>query len=241
VNNNTNNNTVVVQQQVVQQQQQVQQVLVQAPTPPVVIGPPNFVPSNNGNNTPLAATDNYQVIDEAAGFAYHTPGAAYSGNVAGITSEYININTTNLDVTAITPNAFIKTGSGNDTLQAFTGRNVLDAGAGSNVMVGGNGKDTFIATAGNNTVDLIKNFHGGDDAVINGLNANDFTLNFTDANGAYGAELQLSATSNATGSAAATVALAGFTTGDLNSGRLSVSFSVNQQTSTPYLLIHANS
>jgi Ca2+-binding RTX toxin-like protein len=249
VNNNANNTTVV---QVTQQQQNVQTILVQAPTPAISVGPPQQI----GTPTtlpPLAATDNFLVIDEAAQTAVFTPGAPYTGTVAGVQNQYIDINTTNLDITAITPNAFIQTGTGNDALQALSGRNILDAGGGSNVLVGGpGGQDTFLATVadGTNTgkvpanqpslIDLIKDFHAGDDAIVRGLSPSDFTLSFTDATGALGPELLVTATANSASAQNATIALAGFSTGDVSSGRLSISFS-QEQSGVPFMLIHANS
>jgi len=237
-NQNVNNNTLITQ--VIQQQQQVQTVLQSTVvTPPP---PPPQAPT-------LSATDNFQVLDEASQTGFHTPGTPYSGTVVGVENEYVNLNPTNLDVTAITPNAFIQTGNGNDALEGYTGRNVLDAGAGSNVVVGGAaGNTTFLASVASastqgapNVIDLLKNFHGGDDAIIRGLNASDFTLNISDATGAFGAELLVVATSNVAGGPSATVAIAGLTSGDLASGRLSISFSTDPSNGQPYMLIHANS
>ncbi len=235
---------------VVQQVQNVQTVLVDISqtlpnnTPPTVVGTSTTPPA------PLSTTDNFQVVDGTANQAFHTPGTDFTGGVSGITHQYVNINPDNLNVTAITPNAFIQTGDGNDTLSAFSGRDVLDAGRGSNVMIGGVGADTFVASAGvasagsgqtSSVVDLIQNFHAGDDAVIHGLNVNDFSLNFSDSTGAFGPELLLTATPNSGQGPSATVALAGFSTGDVANGRLSTSFSTDPQTGQPFMLIHANS
>jgi len=239
-NQNVNNNILVTQ--IIEQQLQIQPVientnqqieLTPVPSGPILTASPN---------------DNFQVVDEARNVSYYTPGSPYTGNVVGVENQYINLNPTNLNVTAITPNAFIRSGPGNDTLAAFAGRNVLYAGAGSNVSVGSPGTDTFLANvspaATQNTqpiTDLIKNFGAGDDAVIRGLSASDFSLEFLDANGAFGPELRIQASSNIPGGPTATVALPGYTTGDLVSNRLSISFSIDQSTNTPYMLIHANS
>jgi len=228
-NNNTNNVNVVVQQAVAQQQN-IQPVLIQQPVAPTPLPPV------------VGGVNNFQVMDEATQTAFRTPGSPYTGTAAGIQNQYVNINTTNLDITAITPNTFIRSGSGNDTLKANAGRNVLHAGGGSNIMVGGVGTDTFLAGVGSGAtvVDLIKDFHAGDDVVIRGLNATDFTLSFTDGTGAFGQQLQITAVAH-TGGTKSTIALAGFSTGDIANGRLSVSFSQEAGSNTPFMLIHANS
>ena len=230
-------------QQVTQQQQDVQQVFVVTNTVQQTVPPPPIVGTTTTPPSVLSTTDNFQVIDEANNTAFHTPGRPFTGTIAGVQNEYVNLNPTNLDVTAITPSAFIKTGDGNDTLASFFGRNVLDAGGGSNVMIGGVGKDTFLASvtdSSNNVVDLLKNFGVGDDAVIRGLSASDFSLNFNDTTGAFGKELQITATPN-NGGPSATVAFAGYSTGDIASGRLTISFSQEQGSNTPFMLVHANS
>jgi Ca2+-binding RTX toxin-like protein len=236
VDNIINNNIV---QQVIQQQQQVQQVLANTTT---VVQPPAPPPSTPG----LGLTDNFQVLDTAAQTSFHTPGTPYTGSVVGVQNEYVNLNPVNLAITAITPNAFIKSGAGNDALQAYAGRNVLDAGAGSNTIISGTGQDTIIAavpSAGaQNTqaiVDLVQNFGHGDDVVLQGLSAAQFDLTFTNSVGAYGPELLVQATSKTAGGPTAIAALSGYSTGDLASGRLSVGFSTDNA-GNPYLLIHSS-
>jgi len=244
---NNNNNTNVNNVTIIQQTQQVaQQVLLSSntvantntPPPTAIITPSNPAPVQ------IASTDNFQVVDETQQIGFNTPGQPYTGTIGGVTNQYVEINADRLDIKALTPNAFIHSGSGNDIITAFAGRNVLDAGSGSNVMAGGIGQNTFIASVvgeqpGSNVVDQIKNFHAGDDAIIRGLSPSDFTLQFSDATGAFGPELLLQATSKS-GGPNATIGLAGFSTGDLASGRLSLSFS-NEPSGTSFLLIHVNS
>jgi len=243
-NTNVNTNNISLVTQVIQQQQTIVQNVLQQTDIVVPNVPPPVVGTVTTPPTPLAATDNFQVIDEASQNAFHTPGSPYSGTVPYVANQYVNLNATNLEITALTPSAFIKSGSGNDTLQAYSGRNVLDAGGGSNVLVGGVGVDTFIASVNTFAIvpetvsDLVKNFHAGDDMIVRGLTPNDFA-GFTDGTGAYGPELEI----NATGANGSTVKvrLAGFTTGDVASGRLTASFSSDPTTKVPYLSIHANS
>ena len=246
-NNNTNNNTVTVvqQQQVVQQQANIQPVLTavntSATTTPVVQGPPLPVGTATTPPPALSATDNFQILDEANQAAFHTPGSPYPGPIAGIQNEYININTTNLDITAITPNAFIQSGSGNDTLEAFYGRNVLDAGGGSNVLVGGvGGIDTFIAdiSGGGSLTDLIKDFHINDDVVIKGISSSTFSISTSTSVGAFGSQLEIDATPNG-GGAASTISIAGYSAADVSSGKVSISFSTDSS-GNPFMLVHAN-
>jgi Ca2+-binding RTX toxin-like protein len=248
-----NNN---VTQQVVQQVQQVQQVLQQntaADNAPPAVGVVSVAPQ-------VSATDNFQVIDESLHIAYHTPGVPYAGSVAGISSQYINITPTNLNVDALTPGAFIKTGAGNDYLQAFAGRNILDGGAGSNIFTSGVGTDTMSMDAAkptqNSWIDLIKNFHQGDDAIVNGIQPNGFVITTNDIVTAGGPALVIEAT-QATGGAANAAAgiaqngpdaqghtlleIAGYSRADLDSGKLSLTFTNDvTNNNTPYMLVHAN-
>ena len=237
--------TVVQQQQVVQQQANIQPVITAVTTSqttaPVNVGPPIAVGTAGTPPPALSATDNFQVIDEAAQAAFQTPGAPYPGPIAGIQNEYVNINTTNLDITAITPNAFIQTGSGNDTLQGYFGRNVLDAGGGSNVMIGGvGGTDTFIANIEGSSAsltDLIKDFHINDDVVIQGLDPSAFAISTSTSVGAFGQQLQIDATPNG-GGPTASISIAGYSANDIG-GKLSISFSTSSS-GTPFMLVHAN-
>ncbi len=61
----------------------------------------------------------------------------------GYNSEYINVTSDSLNISASTPDWFIHSGSGNDAIAASSGINVLDGGTGSNFLTGGSGTDTF--------------------------------------------------------------------------------------------------
>jgi hypothetical protein len=235
-------NNIQLVTQVIQQQQVAQTVLVQNTQAPVNTPAPPTQGTATTPPAPLATTDNFQVIDEADQIAFHTPGSPYTGTTPEVQNQYININPINLDITAITPNAFIKSGDGDDSISAYYGRNVLDAGGGSNALIGGVGLTTFLATVPNassptTVVDVFKNFHAGDDAIIRGLSPTDFSLTLSDITGAFGPELLLQATPNGQSTPTATVAIAGYSQADVG-GRLTVSSSVGPD-GIPFTLIHA--
>ena len=78
-------------------------------------------------------------------------------------------------ISTATPNVFIRTGGGDDAIQAMSGTNVLDGGAGSNFLVGGTGADggtdTFFTDARGSAVvwNTLVNFHAGDAATLWGF------------------------------------------------------------------------
>ena len=103
----------------------------------------------------------------------------YNGPVSGISTQTIAITPDSLNITAMTSNAFIKTGSGNDAIAVHGGTNVVDAGTGSNFVTGGDGFDTFFLDARNIPAassaagpvpgaiwDTIQNFGSGDAATL---------------------------------------------------------------------------
>lgn len=145
--------------------------------------------------------------------------------------QYINVTPDSLNVTANASSVFIKTGAGNDALniQAVSGRNVLDGSTGSNFMVGSTNaasQDTFFVDDRAATADIwttIANAHKGDDATVWGVTQAGFQLAWADNQGAAGyTGLTLHAT--AAGRPTASLTLGGYTTADLNNGRLSISF-----------------
>jgi Ca2+-binding RTX toxin-like protein len=167
----------------------------------------------------------------------------YSGPVAGLQGEYINITSDNLNITASTPNWFIHSGSGFDAIAASSGNNVLDGGTGSNFLVGGSGSDTFFVDnrgASADTWSTIVNFHSGDAVTIWGVTPDDFNFGFADSQGAAGyTGLTLHAT--APGAPTASVTFAGFTSTDLASGRISASFGTESASGSTYTYFHCNS
>jgi len=165
---------------------------------------------------------NFHIADGASGLVFDTPGAPYIGPLP-ITSEYIEINQTNLMITAKTPSVYINSGNGDDTVTAFAGRNYLDGAAGNNVLIGATGIDSFEVAADptGSVTDVIKNFHAGDDILFTGLTANDFTV----ATSTVGGALQITATSLRPDGPTATLHILGYTAADVASDRIAVTFS----------------
>lgn len=186
------------------------------------------------------------ITDTTTGQPISATPQAYSGPVAGLTSEYISTTTDSLNVTVTTPGWFIHTGSGTDAIAVSSGTNVLDGSTGSNFLTGGTGTDTFYVDDRGPTANIwstINNFHAGDAVTVWGITQSDFNLNWVDGAGATGyTGLTLGATSKANPSAPnANLTLVGFTSADLTNGVLHVSFGTTAATSTlpaaTYMLI----
>jgi hypothetical protein len=181
-------------------------------------------------------------LDTTTGQPLPIVAKAYTGPVAGLQNEYINVTSHNLNIAAATPNWFIHTGSGDDAIAVSSGINVLDGGTGSNFMTGGSGTDTFFVDDRAATADIwstVNNFHAGDAATIWGVTAQDFGLAWTDGQGAAGfTGLTLHAT--AAGKPTASLTLTGYTSADLNNGRLSVSFGTDPASGSAYMYVHGN-
>lgn len=141
-----------------------------ASQPPVVTNPPPSAP-------PIVA-----VHDNTVGADIPDTSSAYSGPVAGITSQFINATPNSLNITAQAGNLFIKTGAGNDAVALHGGTNVVDAGTGSNFLTAAGGFDTFFLDARNIPAsssaagpvpgaiwDTIQDFGHGDAATLWGI------------------------------------------------------------------------
>ena len=183
------------------------------------------------------------VFDTTTRMAMVAVGDAYTGPVAGLQHQFINITSDSLNITASSPNWFIHSGSGDDALAVSSGTNVLDGGAGSNFLTGGTGKDTFFVDDRGATADIwstVVNFHAGDSATVWGVTPQDFALNFVDGQGVSGfTGLTLHAT--AAGKPTASLTLAGFSQADMHSGRLSVQFGTDTASGSAFMVIHGNS
>ncbi|WP_428486956.1 hypothetical protein [Rhodopila sp.] len=166
---------------------------------------------------------------------------AYTGPVAGLQDQYVNITSSNLNITVTTPNWFLHSGNGDDALAVTSGNNVLDGGGGSNFLTGGTGSDTFFVDGRGATADIwstVVNFHAGDALTMFGVTPTSFTFDFEDGQGAGGyTGLTLHAT--APGSPTFSATFAGLTKADLTNGRLSESSGTEADGST-YTYFHGN-
>jgi hypothetical protein len=183
------------------------------------------------------------VLDTTLNQAVTTAPQTYTGPVAGLQSQFINITADNLNIAVSTPGWFIHSGSGTDAITVSSGTNVVDGGTGSNFLTGGTGTDTFFIDDRNAAADIwstVNNFHAGDSATIWGVTQAGFTLKWVDGEGAAGfAGLTLHA--SAAGSPTASLTLSGFTSADLSTGRLSVTYGTDAASASPYAYVHANS
>jgi Ca2+-binding RTX toxin-like protein len=189
------------------------------------------------------ATSGLTAVDTSTGTPLSDTSQAYTGPVAGVAHQYINITSDSLSVTTSTDGWFLHSGPGTDAMAVHGGNNILDGGTGSNFLTGGSGTDTFFVDARNATADIwstLVNFHAGDSATLWGVSAADFALQWQDGQGATGfTGLTLHATS--AGKPTATLTLVGFSQGDIASGRISTSFGTDPASGSSYLYIHANS
>jgi phospholipase/lecithinase/hemolysin len=171
----------------------------------------------------------------------------YTGPVAGLQEQYINVTPDNLNITASTPNWFIHSGSGTDAIDVSRagGTNVLDGSTGSNFLMGGSGNDSFFLDDRRPAADVfstVAGFHAGDNATVFGVNPSDFILTMLDNQGAAGFT-GLDFAFTAPGHANANIVLAGYSAADLSNGRLTTSYGTTSDTSgvpgSQYFLIHA--
>ena len=155
-----------------------------------------------------------------------TLSAPFAGTLPYLAEQYVSVTPHSLNIAAGSPNYFIHTGAGNDAVQLLGGTNVVDAGAGSNYLTGGTGRDTFFLDtrgAASDIWDTVSRFGSGDAATVFGIGPGTAGLSWADGQGAPGITgLTLHAT--APDGRMASLTLAGFTTADLASGRVSASF-----------------
>ncbi len=179
-------------------------------------------------------------------------GQAYTGPVATLQNQFIDITADNVNITATKPNNFIHTGFGNDAIDLSlfggtgSGTNVVDGGGGSNYVVAsifGNSIDTVFIDQRAATADTwttVANFHKGDAVTIYGVTPSSFALDWEDGQGAAGST-GLTLHAIAPGKPIASLTLANgyynFTKADLNSGRLAVSFGNDPASGSSYLYI----
>lgn len=192
--------------------------------------------TGSGSGAPLVG------LDTSTGQPLTPVTTRYSGPVAGLLQQYINITADSLNITSTTPGWFIHSGGGNDAIAVSSGTNVLDGGTGSNFLTGGSGADTFFADDRGATADIwdtINNFHAGDAVTLWGITPNGFGLAWDNNQGAAG-YLGLTLHLSAAGQPTVSLTLVGFNQGDLANGRLSASFGSDAASGSPYLYVAEN-
>lgn len=186
-------------------------------------------------------TVGFASLDLTTGKPATTAPQVYNGPVGGLQNEFVEITSDKLNISVTSDNWFIHTGSGTDAIQVKGGTNVLDGGTSSNFLVGGNGFDTFFVDDRAATSDIwstVVNFHANDAATIWGVSPQDFQLSWADNQGAAGyTGLTLHATAG--GRPTASLTFAGYSTADLNNGRLAVSFGHDSASGSNYMYIHS--
>lgn len=187
------------------------------------------------------------ISDTTTNHALAPASQAYSGPVAGLSNEYITAISDGINVTAATPGWFIHTGSGTDAIDVSRGggTNVLDGSTGSNFLTGGTGDDTFFVDDRSATSPIwstVVGFHSGDNATVWGVTPADFNVIQLDGQGAAG-YTGLTFGFSAAGQPDANLTLAGFSSANILSGALTVSYGATaDQPGLPgsvYMLIHA--
>ncbi len=166
----------------------------------------------------------------------------YTGPVAGVQEQYVDVSSHSLNLSATSPGWFIHTASGNDAITVRAGTNVVDGGAGSNFLTGGAGTDTFYVDDRGAVSDIwstVANFGAGDSATVWGVSPGLGALAWADNQGTTGyAGLTLHA--SAAGRPNASLTLAGFSQADLASGRLSLQYGYDAASLSSYAYVHAN-
>jgi Ca2+-binding RTX toxin-like protein len=202
-------------------------------------------PGNEGSGSGTGqggGTPGLSVLDVTTGRPVTATATAYTGPVAGLQNQYINVTPDNLNISVSTPNWFIHSGAGMDAIAVSGGINVLDGGTGSNFLTGGTGTDTFFVDDRNAPADIwstVNNFHTGDAATIWGVTPQDFQLAWADGQGAAG-YTGLTAHFTAAGHATASLTLSGYTSADLTNGKLGVVFGTDPASGSPFMYVHAN-
>jgi len=126
------------------------------PTPPPVSAPP----------LPPASTPGLAVLDTTTGQPVSAVTQPYTGPVAGLQEQLVDITADSLNITVTTPNWFIHSGTGTDAINVSRagGNNVLDGSTGSNFLTGGSGNDTFFLDDRSPRADVfstVVGFHSG--------------------------------------------------------------------------------
>jgi Ca2+-binding RTX toxin-like protein len=197
--------------------------------------------ANTAGTTPLTTPNNFRFFDAAVDVGGSVTGDVFKGTTPGIVGQFLDLTPDTLGISALTPNQFLMSGSGNDLLSATGGRNILDGGSGANTFIGGAATattpatDTFLSDATSSfAVSTIFNFHSGDDAAITGLTAKDYTYQLKDTF----VGLEIDAGPVTAGKPPASMLLQGYTTADIGT-KLSMGFS-STPGGTAFMFIHVN-
>lgn len=187
----------------------------------------------------------YYVQDLTTGDTAYLKGETYSGPLDGLlkdeliigsttTENTIEITSDMLNITSTGPSAFIHTGSNKDAIDvsASTGSlNVMDGGGESNFLKGSTtGRNVaYVDDRSSTPTDIwstLANAHGGDDFIIWGITDADFKTygQWADNQGAGGYTGLTFHMSKDGGVHYASATLSGYSTADLQSGKVSYSF-----------------
>jgi hypothetical protein len=209
------------------------------------VSDPTFSTTATDKNTTVTETVPtevcFQVYDNTTGQTTKEPGTPYTGPVAGLTCEYVNLTHDNLDIAATCPNCFMYSGDGNDSINVTAGgNNTLDASGRSNFLVGGGGNDTFFLNDLYSTTPIwntLLNFHTGDAVTVWGVTPADFSTSWMDNEGAGNTGYTgLTMHVTAPGKPAELLTFVGLTTADLSNGHLARQYGT-ASTGVPYLEI----
>jgi hypothetical protein len=178
------------------------------------------------------------VFDTTTGKSVSATPTAYTGPVAGLQEQYIYTGRDSVNITVNSDDWFVHGGPGNDAIAVVGGTNVLDGSTGSNFLSGGTGSDTFFVDDRSPSAPIwstMNGFHAGDMATVFGVTPGQFDLVWADGEGATGYQgLTLHVLDG--NAPTASLTLSGYTTADLQDGRLAVTFG-QEADGTPYMSI----
>ncbi|HKO20945.1 MAG TPA: hypothetical protein VJU82_18885 [Acidobacteriaceae bacterium] len=195
----------------------------------------------NGNTYgfSVSPSPDINVLDTTVGRSFLPITDQYTGPVAGLQQQYVYPGSDSVNITVTSNNWFLKSGPGEDAIQAYGGYNVLDGSTGSNFLTGGSGTDTFFVDDRSAPADIwstVNNFHQGDDATVFGI-VQSPAIQWFDNQGApgfTGLTLHVFGQNAPT----ASLTLAGYSSSDLGNGRLTVQFG-SETDGTPFMHIIA--
>ncbi len=162
----------------------------------------------------------------------------YDGPVPALEWQFVSITPEALAVSVNTRNWFLRSGSGDDALDAFAGTNVLDGGTGSNFLSGGQDGDAFfldirdLAAAVWSTV---TDFGANDTVTVWGITP-DMPMAWQEGKGAPGYTGTTLVTTGPGGHVAA-LTLTGWTQSGLAAWKMATTFGHDPASGSDYMLI----